>query len=247
MEMQEQTPVTPVVQEPPTPPSKAPDNLTQMRKYRRNGVIWLVVPTAFLMAALVAYAVAQFIVLSSYQAPSAPATVQGGLGLDYAANIGLGVATPADNAAGFINVILGLFGTLAVFLIPIGIILAVVYFSKARKVSLTTYDARSGKGPASEIPEEIKGWSWGAAGLNWIWGAYHGVWLSLLILISPLNLIWWIVLGLKGREWAWRNTQWASVAEFKAVQKKWDIWGAIFFFLPLAIGILLLVTLVFNR
>jgi len=246
MDETNKTTPTPIVQEPPTPPAKAPESLTQMRKYRRNGVIWLLVPFILLTATLISYAVAQFIVATAFLNQPAPTQGLSGFGLEYAANIGLGAATPADSAAGFINVILGFVGVLSVIFIPVGIILAVLYFSKARKVSLINFDARSGKGPASEIPEEIKGWSWGAAGLNWIWGAYHGVWLSLLILISPLNLIWWIVLGLKGREWAWRNTQWQSVSEFLAVQKKWDLWGAIFFFLPMVLGLILILTLIFS-
>ena len=29
-----------------------------------------------------------------------------------------------------------------------------------------------------------------------------------------------IILGLKGREWAWRNKKWDSLEHFNAVQKK---------------------------
>ena len=193
------------------------DPAALIKSYRKKGVIWLIVPYVLLLATMVGYAISSF--------------------------IGMGQVGGADTVLRMINVLLGLAGLLAVIFIPVGIALAVMYFSKARRVDLPNYDQRSGQGPSSEIPAEVRGWSWGAVGLNWIWGAYHGVWISLLIFVPFVNLIWWIVLGVKGKEWAWRNMKWVNVEEFKSVQKTWDIWGAIFFFLPLVLfGLSLLIT-----
>jgi len=95
----------------------------------------------------------------------------------------------------------------------------------------SSFDQRSGKGVASVVPEEIKGWSWGAAGLTWIWGIYHNVWISLLSFIPLVNLVMIVYLGLKGNELAWRSNKWTSVEEFKTAQGKWQTWGIIFFIL----------------
>jgi Tfp pilus assembly major pilin PilA len=34
-----------------------------------------------------------------------------------------------------------------------------------------------------------------------------------------------LILGVKGREWAWRNKRWESLEHFNRVQRKWSIWG----------------------
>jgi len=59
--------------------------------------------------------------------------------------------------------------------------------------------------------------------------------ISLLVLIPfPLfGLAWAIVLGVKGREWAWRNKRWDSVEHFRNSQRPWDIAGIVIF----AIGV----------
>ena len=88
----------------------------------------------------------------------------------------------------------------------------------------------SGQGALSIVPEEIKGWSWGAFGFSWIWGIFNGTFISLLALIPYVNIIMIIILGIKGKEWAWRNKKWDSVEHFKRVQRLWSkVWVIIFF------------------
>ena len=36
-----------------------------------------------------------------------------------------------------------------------------------------------------------------------------------------------IILGIKGREWAWQAKKWDSVEHFNEVQKKWSIAGVV--------------------
>lgn len=72
------------------------------------------------------------------------------------------------------------------------------------------------------IPAGIRGWSWGAFWLTWLWAIFNKTWIGLLALIPLVNLGMMVVLGLKGREWAWRNQRWSSVDEFNRVQKKWN-------------------------
>lgn len=97
----------------------------------------------------------------------------------------------------------------------------------------------SGQGSASVLPNELKGWSWGAFALHWIWGIGNQVWISFVVFV--LGFIWAIVLGIKGREWAWQSKKWDSIEHFKRTQGTWDKWGKILFIIPIAIGILYLI------
>lgn len=92
--------------------------------------------------------------------------------------------------------------------------------------------------PAIEIPDGIKGWSWGAFLLNWIWAIGNRTWIGLLALIPYVGFVMAIVLGFKGREWAWKNKQWDSVEHFNAVQRKWSIWAGILVLAVAVIGVL---------
>jgi hypothetical protein len=129
----------------------------------------------------------------------------------------------------FFNWILILVGILSIIGFIISIPIGIMYLCKRDIVDGIDYDARSGNGEQSIIPVEIKGWSWGAAGLTWIWGISHGVWISLLAFIPILNIFMWIFLGVKGNEMAWKSQKWKSVEEFNSYQKKWRPWGIAFF------------------
>lgn len=83
----------------------------------------------------------------------------------------------------------------------------------------------SGKGKGHEIPDGIKGWSWGAFMLGWIWAIGNKTWIGLLAVVPYIGFVMSIVLGVKGREWAWQNKQWDSVEHFNKVQKRWSFWG----------------------
>jgi len=107
---------------------------------------------------------------------------------------------------------------------------------------VVTPENTSGQGESAMVPEEVKGWSWAGFVLTWIWGVFNGVLISLLALIPfpPFQLAWAIVLGIKGREWSWRNKKWDSVEHFKNTQRPWDIVGIVLF----AIGMVALLVVV---
>ena len=88
---------------------------------------------------------------------------------------------------------------------------------------------------AHEIPPGVKGWSWGAFFLSFVWAIPNKTWIGLLALVPLIGLPVPFVLGFKGREWAWRNRRWDSVAQFNAVQRKWSIWGSVFYAVCLTI------------
>jgi len=104
----------------------------------------------------------------------------------------------------------------------------------------------SGQGGAI-VPEAIKGWNWGPFALTWIWGVCNKVWISLLVFIPvPIfPLIWAIVLGSKGNEWAWQSKKWDSIDQFNSTQEKWNTAGIIVFVVSIVIVIFFVLALTF--
>lgn len=95
----------------------------------------------------------------------------------------------------------------------------------------------SGQGKVEVLPEGVEGWSWGACLLTWIWAIGNNTWIGLLALLPYVGLVMSIILGYKGRKWAWQNKKWESVEHFQSVQKKWSIWGVVISIAMLVIGI----------
>ncbi len=91
----------------------------------------------------------------------------------------------------------------------------------------TETENNSGQGKVDQLPEGIKGWSWGAFLLSWIWAIGNRTWIGLIALLPYVGFIMAIVLGIKGRQWAWQNKRWDSVEHFQQVQKKWSFWGVL--------------------
>lgn len=75
------------------------------------------------------------------------------------------------------------------------------------------------------VPDGVKGWSWGAFLLNWIWAIGNRTWWGLLALIPYVGFIAAIWLGIKGREMAWKNGNWDNLDHFNRVQRRWSQWG----------------------
>lgn len=79
--------------------------------------------------------------------------------------------------------------------------------------------------PATDLPDGVAGWSWGAFLLPWVWAIGNSTWIGLLALIPYVNIPVMIWLGIKGREMAWRNSRWDSLEHFNRVQRRWSQWG----------------------
>jgi len=73
------------------------------------------------------------------------------------------------------------------------------------------------------LPAGVAGWSWGAFVFSWIWAIGNRTWWGLLGLVPGVGLVMRVVLGVKGREWAWRSRNWDSVDHFQRVQRRWSI------------------------
>jgi hypothetical protein len=96
----------------------------------------------------------------------------------------------------------------------------------------------SGGGKHIVPPAGVKGWSWGAFLLNWIWAIANKTWIGLLCLIPYIGFVFSFYLGFKGRELAWRNKVWDDIDHFNRVQRKWSMWGLILVFGVGGLGIL---------
>ena len=102
----------------------------------------------------------------------------------------------------------------------------------------------SGQGSSVAVPEEIKGWSWGGFLLSWIWAIGNQVWIGLLALVPYVGFVMTIVLGIKGREWAWQAKRWDSVEHFKRVQRNWSVAGIIIMVAAVILPIIIVITIV---
>jgi hypothetical protein len=96
----------------------------------------------------------------------------------------------------------------------------------------------SGLGKGHPLPDGIQGWSWGAFFFNWIWAIGNKTWIGLLAFIPYVGFIMALILGVKGREWAWQNKRWENVEHFNHVQKLWSIWALVLFILGISLGII---------
>ena len=90
-----------------------------------------------------------------------------------------------------------------------------------------------------KLPDELRGFNWGAFWLTCIWGNPHKVkntnWIILAIAISSVPITAFMVLGLamtcglaiyfgvKGNEWAWKNGNYSSIESFRRTERVWSI------------------------
>lgn len=111
----------------------------------------------------------------------------------------------------------------------------------------TTKPASGGvNGP---MPDELRGFNWGAFFFSWIWGLNNKSYLTLITLVVAgissythytsiylINLALLIWFGFKGNEWAWQNRKFENAEQFKAVQRKWMIWGLVLIIIVVVLG-----------
>lgn len=102
----------------------------------------------------------------------------------------------------------------------------------------------SGQGREAQLPDQLKGWSWGAFSLTWIWGIFNSTWIAFLTFVPLLGIIWVFVLGARGKEWAWQHKKWESAERFKKVQRTWDKWGLALFIIGLIVMVLYIIAII---
>lgn len=81
--------------------------------------------------------------------------------------------------------------------------------------------------PTVQVPDEIKGWNWGAFLLPWLWPFTNRVWIGLFSWAPSAGWMTIVafMLGAKGNEWAWKSRRWRSIEQFKAHQRGWAAAG----------------------
>lgn len=101
--------------------------------------------------------------------------------------------------------------------------------SQLIKLASAAFVNNSGQGNIFDdsvpVPDEIKGWNWGAFLMPWLWPFTNCVWIGLLSFMPQVGWIVAIALGSKGNEWAWKSRKWRSIEQFKAHQRGWTIAG----------------------
>lgn len=101
-----------------------------------------------------------------------------------------------------------------------------------------THQEQASQSAPSQDLSSVDQWSWGAFMFSAVWGIGNRVWISLLAFIPFLNIIMMIVLGIKGKKWAWETGRFKTVDELNASQSTWDFAGKVFLALTI-IGIIL--------
>ncbi len=103
---------------------------------------------------------------------------------------------------------------------------------------ITENQNTSGQGSGAAIPDEVKGWSWGAFLLGWIWGIGNNTYRSFIMFIPIVGIVMWIMLGIYGRQWAWQNKRWSSIEEFNKVQRKWSTVAVVWVIVVFLFGVI---------
>jgi len=89
----------------------------------------------------------------------------------------------------------------------------------------------------SQLPDELKGFNWGAFWLTCVWGGAHKAkvtnWIILAVILSSIPVTAIMVIGfiltfalaiffgVKGNEWAWKNGKFTSNENFKRTERIW--------------------------
>lgn len=92
----------------------------------------------------------------------------------------------------------------------------------------------------SIMPDEVRGFSWGAFLCGPVWGFSYRLWVSILSWLPGIGVLVWFWMGFHGREIAWRARDWESPQAFLESERRWTNAGwAIFAVFILAMAALL--------
>lgn len=93
------------------------------------------------------------------------------------------------------------------------------------------------KGKLSKpLPDDLEKFNFGAFFGTWLWGIKNRVYYSIFFIplfFTPCNILFALILGLKGNEWAKRNNPEIEINEFHNIQKNeakfWAIFALLFY------------------
>ena len=81
------------------------------------------------------------------------------------------------------------------------------------------------------VPDEVRGFSWGAFLCGPLWGFPYRVWASILAWLPGIGALVWLWMGFNGRELAWRARDWESPQAFLQSERRWTRIGLVLFWL----------------
>ncbi len=84
--------------------------------------------------------------------------------------------------------------------------------------------------PSANAQPDLSKWNWGAFLMGWLWGFFNGCWwiflVEFVLSFTGIGLVVFrIVAGVKGTQWAWNNRSWNSVEDFEHTQRNWTVAG----------------------
>ena len=91
----------------------------------------------------------------------------------------------------------------------------------------------SGMGAEYPIPDGVKGWTFAGMAPFGLFALYNGMWgwgiagLLLTAAAFPFYIIYVLVIGIVGREEAWRNRRFGNMAQFERTMNIWSYAGII--------------------
>ncbi len=142
---------------------------------------------------------------------------------------------PADESGGNTIYVDHLSWGFYIWLISFLLLALYCYLQPKKEVQLMAPDSfevngnTSGQGKDAVLPAEIRGWNWGAFGLNWIWGIGNKTYFALFALIPLVGIVMAFILGADGNKLAWQNKHWNSIEHFKKTQKLWALVWLVYF------------------
>ena len=92
-----------------------------------------------------------------------------------------------------------------------------------------------------ELPEGVRGWNWGAFMFTFFWGVGNRAYLSFLVLVPILNIVWPFICGGLGNKWAWQSGYFKDVETFRVAQSTWNRAGLVSFIVVLAVILLYII------
>jgi len=87
------------------------------------------------------------------------------------------------------------------------------------------------------------GWNWGAFMYNYLFGFANHAYLTFLIFIPMLNIIWIFVSGAMGASWAWNSGKFKNAETFNAVMESWNRAGLLMLIVTAVTMVLTFITL----
>ncbi len=78
-------------------------------------------------------------------------------------------------------------------------------------------------------------WNWGAFMMPIQFGIGTKAYMTLLMLVPLLSLIWPFICGAQGEEWAYNSGDFANVDEFNGAMRSWNRSGKVMFIILMSI------------